>query len=468
MAVPSTIVDCSETVASNSPGGSDLIGGSLDNYIRAHAGILRQQSLNLTWVPYGEAVTYVSTTTFTVVEATAGGTRWYAGRMFKATCGSNIVVGIIASTSVSAGTRTVTILSDEAIDNTLSRVDLAAEPQSVLPVENVILNPMFRFWQRNTSFSVAAGATPTKCCDGWLIGAGSATGASTVSRQAHTIGQASIPFEPTYYMRWDQTIGSTGTAPTAVTRVEDVRTFAGQTVCLTVLMKLQSAGTLTSLTPAITQNFGTGGSPSTAVGTSGSSFLPTSSWALYTFALQLPSLNGKTIGTTVDTHSLGVSFVAAPATATFTLDIAGIWLHAGSIPVLTPPKSFEVEYAKVQRRFYKTFTVDQVPAQNVGDANSAATYACVKAGVSTWRGMHPLPVPLRSELRANQTFTFYSPNAATTAWYNVTGAAASGASGAASNAIGRNFITLVNNQAAGDAANDQLSVHFTVDCEYAT
>jgi hypothetical protein len=328
MAVPTLITDLSETIASNSPGGSDLIGGSLDNYIRALAGILRQESLNKAWLPYGEAVTYVSATTFTVVEATAGGTRWYAGRPFKAVVTAGTIYGVIASTSVSGPTRTVTVLSDTALDSGLSRVDLAVEPRSVLPVQkNAIINPMFRFWQRNTTFSIAASGTPTKTADGWTAISGSATGASTVSQQAHALGQASIPFEPTYYLRWDQTVGSTGTAPYIKQHVEGVRSFAGRTVCLTILCKLQSAGTLTTLTPTLTQNFGTGGSPSSAVNTSGTAFLPTSSWAFYHFAIQVPSISGKTIGTTVDTDSLVAVFTASPAGATFTVDIAGVWLH---------------------------------------------------------------------------------------------------------------------------------------------
>ena len=42
MPVPTSITDCNATAANNSPAGSDSIGTSLDDYLRAHAAILRQ------------------------------------------------------------------------------------------------------------------------------------------------------------------------------------------------------------------------------------------------------------------------------------------------------------------------------------------------------------------------------------------------------------------------------------------
>ena len=44
MAVPTSITDCNATAANNSPAGSDSIGTSLDDYLRAHAAIIRQVS----------------------------------------------------------------------------------------------------------------------------------------------------------------------------------------------------------------------------------------------------------------------------------------------------------------------------------------------------------------------------------------------------------------------------------------
>lgn len=44
MPVPSQMSDLSSTAGSNSPGGSEAIGTNLDNYLRAHAALIRQGS----------------------------------------------------------------------------------------------------------------------------------------------------------------------------------------------------------------------------------------------------------------------------------------------------------------------------------------------------------------------------------------------------------------------------------------
>jgi hypothetical protein len=41
MPVPSVITDLSATAASNSPAGGDAVFPDLDNYLRAHAGLIR-------------------------------------------------------------------------------------------------------------------------------------------------------------------------------------------------------------------------------------------------------------------------------------------------------------------------------------------------------------------------------------------------------------------------------------------
>lgn len=466
MAVPTLITDLSETIASNSPGGSDLIGGTLDNYLRAQAGILRQESMNKSWLPYGEAVTYVSASSFTVVDATAGSDRWYMGRALKATCTGGTVYGVIASTALSGGTLTVNVISSGSLDSGLSRVDLALEPRSVLPTRNYIINPMFRFWQRNTTFSLTASASGTKVADGWIGNSGSATGTATISRQAHTVGQTTVPFEPTYYLRWAQGVASTGVGEYLKHHVEDVRALAGKTVCLTICAKLQAAGDLAQMNVDLIQDFGAGGSPSTAVVTSAGNFLPTSTFKFYHFIVEVPSITGKTIGTTAFTDSTYIR-LQSNGKNTFTVDIAGVWLNEGSVAVITPPPPFEEGLRQCQRRFFKTFAVDQVPASNVGDGNTASEYCCMRAGGNTFRYMHPLPVAMRAADRASQTATFYNPQAAGTAFYNGTGAANSGISAHVASTIATNHIMLQNGQAAGDALGDRLSVHFTLDCEFA-
>lgn len=65
-AIPTSIGDLSSTPASNSPAGTDVIGTSLDDYLRAIQAILRQESLDTEWVLPETAVAYASSTSFTI------------------------------------------------------------------------------------------------------------------------------------------------------------------------------------------------------------------------------------------------------------------------------------------------------------------------------------------------------------------------------------------------------------------
>jgi hypothetical protein len=93
--------------------------------------------------------------------------------------------------------------------------------------------------------------------------------------------------------------------------MESVRTFANQTVTVSFWAK---AGTGTpKIATELSQNFGTGGSPSTAVNTTGAAVTISTSFARYSTTIVVPSISGKTLGTTNDGY----------------LEL-NLWLNAGS------------------------------------------------------------------------------------------------------------------------------------------
>ena len=461
MAVPTSITDLSDTIASNSPAGSDIIGGTLDNYLRAHAGIIHQESQNKSWLPTGQAVTYVSINSFSVVSSAGGQSTWYMGRPIKLYITGSELVGVITASVVSGSNTVVTFVAQADIDATLYRVDLGFETTSLAVPQNFLVNPFFRFWQRNTTFTTSASGT-ANVADGWAIDGGT-SGVVTCSRQAHTLGQVDTPYEQPYFLRYNQSTGGTG--PKLKQHIEGVRTLAGRTITLCIIAKV-SAATL-SVGTAVTQYFGTGGSPSTNVTQSGNSFTLDTTFQLYTTSITVPSISGKTIGTTINTDSTRID-LTFPDSSTFTVDIAAAWVTLGKLPTFVPPAPFAEELLKVQRRYYKTFPVDTVPAQNFGDANSASIYQAFRANASIHQYMHPLPVNMRSEVRAAQTITFFNPNAANALFRNITGGSDSGAGTQLANSIARNFVVLTNAQALGDAVGDMMAVHFTLDSEYAS
>jgi len=185
--------------------------------------------------------------------------------------------------------------------------------------KNKIINGDFGVWQRGTSFTNPASLTYN--ADRWCIYYdGSVT--SVISRQTFTPGTAPVSgYEGSFFWRWAITAYSGGTVGTFFQRIEDVRTFAGQTVTVSFWAKADAARTVTV---GGNQNYGSGGSGANGVGSFSTSL--TTSWQRFTGQLTIPSIAGKTIGTG---SSLELSFQIAQNTVQ-TIDIWGVQIESGS------------------------------------------------------------------------------------------------------------------------------------------
>jgi hypothetical protein len=202
--------------------------------------------------------------------------------------------------------------------------------------KNKIINGDFRIWQRGTSFNAA---TLFYTADRWQ--GYSYSGASqTVSQQSFTVGTAPVAgYESQYFLR----ATATNTGINIEQRIEDVRTFAGQSVTLSFWAKSNSAQTITSY---VNQNFGSGGS-SQVTAVTGTQAI-TTSWTRYTLSGTVPSITGKTIGTS---SYLQVNFVGSSINNA--LDIWGVQLEYGSVatPFQTATGTIQGELAACQRYF---------------------------------------------------------------------------------------------------------------------
>ena len=208
--------------------------------------------------------------------------------------------------------------------------------------KNKIINGDFGIWQRGTSFNTG-NSDYYYGPDRWAAYFyGSNT--TTMSQQTFTPGAAPVAgYEGTFFARFL----STNTSTAFRQSIEDVRTFAGQTVTLSFWAKAASAITLGS---SFTQNFGTGGS--SPVDTTATSYSITTSWVRYSATTSLPSISGKTIGTN---SSLRVIF-AANSVINTNIDIWGVQLEAGSTAtdfVTASGGSPQAELAMCQRYCYK-------------------------------------------------------------------------------------------------------------------
>lgn len=138
-------------------------------------------------------------------------------------------------------------------------------------------------------------------------------GTFTSTPQTFTPGSAPVAgYEGSTFLQVI-TAGSSGASDFGIIRqrIESVRTFANQTVTVSFWAK---AGTGTpKIATEISQNFGSGGSPSATVNTTGAAITLSTSWARYSTTIIIPSISGKTLGTTNDGY----------------LEL-NLWLNAGS------------------------------------------------------------------------------------------------------------------------------------------
>jgi len=119
-------------------------------------------------------------------------------------------------------------------------------------------------------------------------------GSLTSTAQTFATGNAITGYEPTNYLQSVTASQATSTyAAILYAGIEDVRTFAGQTATISFFAKTTS-GT-PSIGIEIQQNFGSGGSA--AVTTAVAAKTLSTSWARYTATIAVPSISGKTIGT---------------------------------------------------------------------------------------------------------------------------------------------------------------------------
>jgi hypothetical protein len=237
--------------------------------------------------------------------------------------------------------------------------------------KNKIINGDFGVWQRGTSFTITGQAY---LVDRWLWTGGGSGATRTLTQQTFTPGTAPVAgYEGTFFARYNQSVAGTGsTYNQFMTRLEDVRLFAGQTATVSFWAK---ADATRSVDLIFGQNFGSGGSGSTETSFSPSSVTLTTSWARYTATVTVPSVSGKTIGT----GSYAFFYFGMPNNTVFTIDYWGVQLEAGSVATAfqTATGTIQGELAACQRYYYR---LNGITAANPGSGFADATTVGIIAG----------------------------------------------------------------------------------------
>jgi hypothetical protein len=259
--------------------------------------------------------------------------------------------------------------------------------------KNYLINGDFGINQRGFTSATASG---TYGFDRFSMGV--VDGTVTYTPQTFTTGAAPVTgYEATNFAQVDVT-GQTLTTAQATLgqRMESVRTLAGQTATMSFWAKANS-GT-PNINVVFRQVFGSGGSPSAATNTPATVQTITTSWARYSFTVNVPSISGKTIGTTAGTDYLGVniwfssgSASAAPTVGlqTNTFQIWGVQVENGSVAseFQTATGTKQGELAACQR-YYNRYT----PGTSAYGLMSSSGYAF---STTLMRATFALPVEMR-------------------------------------------------------------------------
>ena len=246
--------------------------------------------------------------------------------------------------------------------------------------KNKIINGDFRINQRGLTTTSTSGAYGFDRFP-WT---GSGSGTQSYSAQTFTAGTAPVAgYEAANFARI--TTSSQNATDSRVdfgTTIEDVRTFAGQTT--TVSFWAKAASGTPKVAVEATQSFGTGGSPSAFSTNYIGQITLSTSWARYSITVAVPSLSGKTVGTTTPGF-LGLNlWVSAGSTYNArtgslgaqnnTFDFWGMQWEYGSkaTPFQTATGTIQGELAACQRYYWRS-TTSITGSHGIGATQSAAS-----------------------------------------------------------------------------------------------
>jgi hypothetical protein len=261
--------------------------------------------------------------------------------------------------------------------------------------KNKIINGDFAINQRAFTSNTTNG---TFNFDRWFQG--TSGGTQTVTPQTFTAGTAPVAgYEGKTFV---QSITASQTLSSGFAsiqqKIESVRTFAGQTATVSFWAKADTGTPKVGL--SVQQLFGVGGSPSAAVRTAGSAAVTLStSWSRYSINVNVPSISGKTLGTTDDGsvviqlwQSLGADyttgFPSGIGLQNFTLSLWGVQVEYGSVatPFQTATGTLQGELAACQRYYVRFNTINAYNIFGTG-INTSTTASNTQI---------PLPVQMRT------------------------------------------------------------------------
>ena len=266
-----------------------------------------------------------------------------------------------------------------------------------LPNRNLIINPVFDIWQRGTSPATTTSGSYT--ADRWRLDWDGTAGTRAVSATTPTLGSSIGGMQP--YRAANINVSTLATGQSFMRfaqRIEGVRSLAGETATLSFYVSSTVAPK--TVTIRAVQNFGTGGSPSSAVTTAIGTATTTTSYVRKTFTFTVPALTSKTVGTNGDDY-LEIHFDLGTQTGTFNL--WGVQLEQNTTATALERRPIQQEIALCQRYYQKSYKQATAPG-----TPSAAGYFQGSLNGPNNTSLKSGCVPLCPEMRSDAaTYTLW-------------------------------------------------------------
>jgi len=290
----------------------------------------------LTALVAGDVATIVSHSSFSFANAIPVSTVTAKGDLIAATGASTV-------TNLAVGADGSTLVANSSASTGVSWAG------NYVAGKNKIINGAFDVWQRGTSFTNPAAGSYT--ADRFVISYDNAPSSASVTQVAFDYASSpasdKLPisgYNSTYFLRSTiTTVGST-TVTEIQQRIENVRTFAGQTVTLSFWAKADSARS--SIVYLFQNSAGTGSAYSSTP-----TLNVTTSWQRYSFTFTLGSVSGFTIGANSSLYAV----IRQACASGSVLDIWGMQLEAGSVATSfqTATGTLQGELQACQRYAYR-------------------------------------------------------------------------------------------------------------------
>lgn len=296
------------------------------------------------------------------------------------------------------------VYSASDVNDITGTVNLVGQTNNFYAGKNKIINGNYYFNQRNFTSTTTTG---TYMFDRWITAIGG-DGTSTYTAQTFTPGTAPVSgYESQSYQRI-VTTGQTNASVATITYqpIEDVRTFAGQTVTYSFWAKASSGTPKIAL--SYDQNFGTGGSADVTAYISQVTL--STSWARYSVSFAVPSISGKTIGSTpgwlgillwVSAGSSSNTITNSLGIQTNTFDLWGHQLEAGSTAT-----AFQTATGTIQGELAACMRYYQTSLPPTSSTHSLLTCQVVNAQNTQYTSGMRFAVPMR----VAPTVTIFSRN----------------------------------------------------------